>query len=139
MLALQDLRENQGHRVGWALQVHRGASSADQRGILVQTVLLVPLGRPATDFLVQRVTEDLQARLVQPVPKETASPAQWGLLVCPGFQENPAQKGWASPDPRETLDSEGYPVYLDLQVKAFKDLRETQDDLVHRGQQGHKD
>lgn len=139
MLDPQDQRENQGHKAGGVYQVHQAVLSPGPRVILAQVVLLVQLGRLATDFLVQRATVEIQALQVLQVPKETAIPAPWGLLVCLDFQENPAQKEWASLDQRGMLVSEGCLVYQDLQVKAYKDLWVTLGDLALQGQQGHKD
>eukprot|EP00064_Thunnus_orientalis_P013811 superscaffoldBa00002304_g13851 len=117
------VRENQGHRADWAYLVHQAALLSDPRVILVQVVLLVRLGRLATDFQVQRVTVEIQALQVHSVPKEMAIPALWALQVCLDFQENPGQKEWASLDQRGILVSEGYLVYRDLRAKASKDLR----------------
>lgn len=139
MLDPQDQRENQEHRAGWVLLDQQDASSLDPRVMLVRVVLLVQLGRLATDFLVQRVTEEIWAPQVRSVPRETASPAPRVHLVCLDFQENPGPKAWASPDQRGILDSEGCRVYRDLRAKASKDLRVTSGDLVHQGQLGHRD
>lgn len=60
MLDPRDQRENQGHKAGGVYLVHQDVSSPGQRVILAQVVLQVRLGRLATDFLVQRVTVEIQ-------------------------------------------------------------------------------
>lgn len=112
--------------------------SPGPRVMLARVVLLVRLGKLATDFQAQRVTVEIQAPQVHLVPKEKATPAPWALLVCRDFQENPALRESASLDQRGILVSEGCLVYRDLQAKASKDLRVTPGGPAPRGQQGHQ-
>lgn len=135
MLDPQDQRENQERKAGWVCLVLQDASSLDPRVILVQMALLVQLGRLAMDFLVLRVTEEIEALQAHLVPKETAILAPWVLLGCLDFQENLGRREWAFLDRRAILDFEGCLVYQDLQVKASQDLWVTLGDLVHLGQQ----
>ncbi|KAK2856763.1 hypothetical protein Q5P01_005498 [Channa striata] len=78
--ALREKRENQGHRGGWVLQVHQVDSSRDPR-----------------------VTAEILVPQVHLVPKETAIPALWVLLVCLDFKGNLAQKELVSQDQRLAL------------------------------------
>ncbi|PWA32089.1 hypothetical protein CCH79_00013443 [Gambusia affinis] len=122
-LALREKRENQGHRDGPVPLDHRDVSSPDPRAILDQVELLVQSARLALDCLAQRAIEATRDPQVRLAPKETATQAPWGLLVCRGFLENLDQRAWASQDPRGTLDSEGRQVYPGPQGKASRDLR----------------
>lgn len=111
----------------------------DPRVTLVQVGHPARLGRLATDSLVQRVTAEILALGVHLVQKETAIPAQWGLLVCLDFLESLDRRAWVFQDQRGILASVGRQVYLDLRAKASKDHQEIKAGLDLQGQRDLKD
>lgn len=111
----------------------------DQRGTQVRVVHPAPLGRLATDFLVQRVTAETVAQGVHLVRKETATLALWVLLVYLDFRENLDWRALVSQDQRGILASVGRLVYPDLRAKASKDPQAIKAGLDLRGQRDLQD